>query len=143
MLLVSSRRIEFVRNSARATSEGRDLARSKGGLVVWLLGGSLMMYVSATSADGSQLQTLLREAIRDGDVRSFQVAQVKGGLRVKHKKHPGVIIFEKQHDGSLWAKVSCKDKDQEWKLLEAFVGRLVYHFRDQIGEIILRLNSGR
>jgi hypothetical protein len=102
-----------------------------------------MMYITATSSDGSQLQTLLREAIRDGHVRSFQVAQVQGGLKVKHKKHPGFILFEKQRDGSLSAKVSCKDKSQEWKLLEAFVGRLVYHFRDQIESITLRLTSGR
>jgi hypothetical protein len=102
-----------------------------------------MMYITATSSDGSQLQTLLREAIRDGHVRSFTVSQVKGGLKVKHKKFPGAILFEKQRDGSLSAKVSCKDRGQEWKLLETLVGRLVYHFRDHIENITLRLNSGR
>jgi hypothetical protein len=94
-----------------------------------------MMYITATSSDGSQLQTLLREAIRDGHVRSFTVSQVKGGLKVKHKKFPGAILFEKQ--------LSCKDRGQEWKLLETLVGRLVYHFRDHIENITLRLNSGR
>lgn len=102
-----------------------------------------MMYITATSNNGQQLQTLLREAIRDGHVRSFYVDQVRGGLKVKHKKHPGVITFEKHRDGTLSAKVKCGDKDKEWKLLEAFVGRLVYHFRDDIADITLRLTSGR
>lgn len=53
---------------------------------------------------------------------------LKGGSRIKHKNDIGEIRFNKTV-GLLLATLVCKNRSKEWKLLEAFGGRLAYHFK--------------
>lgn len=99
-----------------------------------------MINIQAVSRDGENLQSLLRTAIKEGHIKSFKVVQVKGGLRIKHKKHQGVICLE-HRNGVFLATLSCKNKDKEWQLLEAFIGRLVYHFKSEMAAINLQLKT--
>lgn len=97
-----------------------------------------MVHVQIIPRDGANLQTLIRQAIADERIRSFSVSQVRGGLRIKHKKHLGEIRFTKSK-GPCIATVICKNSSKEWQVLEAFVGRMAYHFRNEIAAINLQM----
>jgi hypothetical protein len=99
-----------------------------------------MVHVQVVSRDASNLQAAIKKAINDGAIKSFAVTQVKGGLRIKHKKHIGEIRFTKT-PGPLLAHLVCKNRSKEWQLLEAFVGRLTYHFKNQIASISIQLEA--
>jgi hypothetical protein len=99
-----------------------------------------MINIQAVSRNGENLQSLLRTAIRKGHIKSFEVVQVKGGLRIKHKKHLGAICLE-HRNSLLLATLSCKNADKEWQLLEAFIGRLVYHFTSDVAAINIQLKA--
>ncbi len=70
--------------------------------------------------------------LSDGRIRSFATSQVKGGLKITHKKHPGTIKLTPS-DGLLLATIMCKNLSKEFQLLETFVGRLAYHFAKEVG----------
>jgi hypothetical protein len=97
-----------------------------------------MITIQAITRGGQNLQARLRLAIREGHIKSFEVSQVKGGLRIRHKKHLGNVALE-HRNGLTFATLSCKNKEREWQLLEAFVGRLVYHFKADIAAINIQL----
>jgi hypothetical protein len=97
-----------------------------------------MIHIQAVSRDGQNLQSKLKSLIREGSIKSFEVAQVKGGLKIKHKKYQGSVSLE-HRSGLLLATLSCKQKGKEWQLLEAFVGRLSYHCRAEIGSINIQI----
>jgi hypothetical protein len=97
-----------------------------------------MVHLQLISRNGVKLQGLIRKAIKDGAIRSFEVAQVKGGLTIKHKKHIGEIRFVST-SGPLLATLVCKNRTKEWQLLEAFMGRLTYHFKNEIASINVQL----
>jgi hypothetical protein len=98
-----------------------------------------MIHLQVIPRVAEDLKPLIRAAIKDGRIRSFYVDRVKGGLRLKHQKHPGRVQIESSK-GPLLCTVLCKASDQEWQLLDAFVGRLVYHFRADIAGINIQLN---
>lgn len=77
---------------------------------------------------------MLRSAIAEEHIKSFEVARVKGGLRVKHKRYQGRVELV-QIKGILVATLVCRDPADDWQLFQAFVGRLIYHFRDSIAAI--------
>lgn len=99
-----------------------------------------MIHAQLISRNGENLQTLIRSAIADGQIKSFQTAKVVGGLRITHKKHPGAINLSKTK-GIVLATLSCTNPAREWQLLEAFVGRLAYHFPDQVAAINIQFAS--
>jgi hypothetical protein len=99
-----------------------------------------MFHVQVVSRNEENLQTLIREAIADGRIRSLQTDKVKGGLRITHKRFLGAITLQRTR-GPLLATVACKNKSKEWQLLEAFVGRLAYHFREEIAAINIQMDS--
>ncbi len=72
-----------------------------------------------------------RKAIEEKKLQSFQKAKVKGGLKIKHKKMPGWINLERQ-PGMIIAEVKCNAADMEWKILQAFIGRITDHFHDDL-----------
>ncbi len=90
-----------------------------------------MIQLQAIGRDGTRLQPLIRTAIQKGQIKSFQVTQVKGGLRIQLAKYPGRINFS-QKKNVLFATITCRIKGLEWQLLETFIGRLTYHFQDDI-----------
>jgi hypothetical protein len=93
-----------------------------------------MIHLQMVSREGANLQSLVRSAINDGQIKSFAIARVKGGLVIKHKKHIGEISLD-QTSGPLLATLKCKNRTKEWQLLEAFVGRLAYHFKNDISAV--------
>lgn len=96
-----------------------------------------MIHLQIVSRGSENIQSLIRSAINEGHIKSFEIAQVKGGLVIKHKKHLGEIAI-KQTSGPLLATLKCKNRAKEWQLLEAFVGRLAYHFKNQISALNLQ-----
>jgi hypothetical protein len=90
-----------------------------------------MIHMQIIGRDGSRLKPLIRTAIQEGKIKSFQIAQIKGGLKVQHAKHPGSIKFT-QKKNVLFATLVCNNKNREWQILESFIGRLTYHFKDSI-----------
>lgn len=93
-----------------------------------------MIHIQVIARDGTSLRVPIRRAIESGAIRSFEISQIKGGMRIVHKKHPGQIGFSASN-GPLLATLRCNNRQREWQLLEAFVGRLAYHFRSEIAAI--------
>jgi len=92
-----------------------------------------MVHIQIITRDRANIHALLRQAIQDRRIRSFETVRVKGGLKIQHKNPgtPGSISLSRK-PGLLLATLRCNAKNKEWKLLEAFVGRMTYHFRADI-----------
>ncbi len=97
-----------------------------------------MIHLQIVGRGRDNLQSLIRAAIAEGKIMSFETAQVKGGVKITHKKYLGTIRLNRT-PGPLLATVACHNRTREWQLLEAFVGRLAYHFSDQIAAINIQL----
>lgn len=97
-----------------------------------------MVHLQVVGRDGVNLQAVIKKAIASGSIKSFEVPQVKGGFKIRHKKHMGEIRFTRTM-GPLLAQVVCKNRSKEWQILEAFVGRLAYHFKREIAAIKIQL----
>ena len=98
-----------------------------------------MIHLQIVERSDNNLQRLIRSAIRSGKITSFETAKVVGGLKITHKKYLGAINITPAK-GLLLADVTCKNPDKEWQLLEAFVGRLAYHFSDEIAAINMQFD---
>jgi hypothetical protein len=93
-----------------------------------------MICLQISGRNGTKLKALVRAAIENDQIKSFDVARVKGGLKIQHAKYPGSITLL-QNAIILFAEVRCNNQDREWQLLESFVGRLAYHFKDEMAAI--------
>lgn len=100
-----------------------------------------MIHAQLISRNGENLQTLIRSAIADGHIKSFETAKVAGGVRITHKKHPGAINLTKIAKGPLLATITCTNPGREWQLLEALVGRLAYHFPTEVSAVNIQFVS--
>ncbi len=90
-----------------------------------------MVHLQLISRAGEDLRAVIREAIEEGHIKSFEIARIRGGLRIQHKKFQGEIRFEPT-DGPLLVTVRCRDRTKEWQLLSAFLGRVADHFKDEV-----------
>lgn len=97
-----------------------------------------MIHVQVISRSGEKLQSLIRAAIAAGKIKSLEVAGVKGGLRLRHKMFKGELKFS-QTRGPLLVSLATKNRAKEFQLLETLVGRLVYHFKNEISSINIQL----
>ena len=82
----------------------------------------------------------IRTAINGGQIRSFQIDRVRGGLQISHKKYLGIIKFQRT-PGPLVATIQCKNRKREWQIFEAFMGRIADHFTDQIAAVNIQMQS--
>ena len=98
-----------------------------------------MIHLQIIGKENAQIKSLLRSAIQDGKIKSFAITQVKGGLRIQHAKYPGSINFT-QKNNVLLATLKCQNTSREWQLLEALVGRLAYHFRDDMSAVNIQFD---
>ena len=98
-----------------------------------------MIQLQLISRGDVNLEMAIRNAISTGKIKSFETAQVVGGLKITHKKHPGLIRIEKSKRIEL-AMVSCTNPSKEWQLLEAFVGRIAYHFHKEVAAINIQFD---
>jgi hypothetical protein len=97
-----------------------------------------MIQLQIVGKERAKLQPLIRSAIQSGKIKAFSVAKVRGGLKILHAKHPGSIKFA-QKGNVLFATVRCKNREKEWQLLQSLIGRLTYHFRDNLTAINIQL----
>ena len=81
-----------------------------------------------------KLKALLKAKVRDlrGTGTTF-VRQREG--RWRHKKYAGWINWDEAHGGVLVATIKTRREESEWQLLQAFIGYLDRHLRDQIESI--------
>jgi hypothetical protein len=93
-----------------------------------------MIHLQLIARAGDDLHSLIRQAIREERIRSFEIAKVRGGLTLRHRKHQGDIRLEKTK-GPLLATLRCRDRTEEWQILVAFVGRLTYHFKNELAAL--------
>jgi hypothetical protein len=100
-----------------------------------------MIHLQIIERGSNNLQALIRSAIRSGKITSFEIAKVKGGLKITHTApdYPGAITFI-QMVGLLLVDVGCKNAAKEWQLLGAFVGQLACHFVDEIAAINMQFD---
>ncbi len=61
----------------------------------------------------------------------------KGKGHWKHVKYPGWIKFEGSKQGVLIVEINTRKPEQEWQLLQAFIGYLDRHFGDKIESIFI------
>lgn len=93
-----------------------------------------MIQVQVICKEKEKLKSLIRTGIQEGTIKAFQIKKVQGGLQIQHKKFLGSISI-KQIANVLVAILRCKNKTKEWQLLESFIGRLAYHFQENIASI--------
>ena len=93
-----------------------------------------MIQVQVICKEKENLKSLIRTGIQEGTIKAFQIKQVQGGLQIQHKKFLGSISIN-QIENVLVAILKCKNKTKEWQLLESFIGRLAYHFQENIASI--------
>lgn len=89
-----------------------------------------MIQLQIIGRDGAKLKPLIRTSIQDGKIKAFHITAVKGGLKIHHNKYVGSVAIS-QKKNILFATLRCKNKQREWQLLESFIGRLTYHFKDK------------
>jgi hypothetical protein len=99
-----------------------------------------VIHVQLVRRNRDDLQSLIRIAIKDGQIRSFQIDRVQGGFQISHKKYLGIIKFQRT-SGPLLATIQCKNPKKEWQIFEAFVGRIADHFTDEIAAINIQMQS--
>jgi hypothetical protein len=96
-----------------------------------------MYHLQIITREADDVQAAVVAAIREGRTVSFEIEGVRGGLRLRHKKFKGDVRFLKT-PGPFMITVRGAD---EWKLLDAFIGRLVYHFAGSIRGINIQLDA--
>lgn len=96
-----------------------------------------MYHLQIITREADDVQAAVVAAIREGRMVSFEIEGVRGGLRLRHKKFKGDVRFLKT-PGPFMITVRGAD---EWKLLDAFIGRLVYHFAGSIRGINIQLDA--
>jgi hypothetical protein len=96
-----------------------------------------MVHLQLVSRNGENIAMLVRAAIGNGSIKSFEIARVVGGLRIRHKTHLGELHFSKTRAprAPLLVTLVCHNRTKEWQLLQAFVGRLSYHFKTEIASV--------
>ena len=97
-----------------------------------------MIHIQIVSRSGENLQSLIRGAIAAGKIKSLAVSSVKGGVRLHHQKFQGELKLTRT-SGPLLVTLICKNRSREFQLLETFIGRLTYHFKNEIAAINIQL----
>ena len=81
---------------------------------------------------GANLQKTLIDAMRAGELRTFEAT--RRGRRIQHKNvlYPGWMTWS-VHDGMINCEViSPRKPGREWQFFSAFLGRLADRYADQI-----------
>jgi hypothetical protein len=99
-----------------------------------------MVHLQIISRNDADVQGVLRAAIEEGSMKTFEIARIRGGLRLRHKRFRGEVRFARS-DGPLLVTVRSPKSVDEWQLLTALIGRLADRFRDQISSISLHFEA--
>ena len=90
---------------------------------------------------GANLHKALVDAMRSGELRTFEAS--KRGRRIQHKNilYPGWMNWS-VHDGMINCEViSPRKPGREWQLFSAFLGRLADRYADRIIGINIQFPS--
>ena len=91
-----------------------------------------MIRFQIVEAPGANLFKTLVDAMREGELRTFQVK--KRGRKVLHRNvsYPGWMNWS-QTDGLITCEVKSPNKPgREWQFFSAFLGRLADRYADRI-----------
>lgn len=99
-----------------------------------------LQIITRETGDHTDVQAAVLAAIREGRMVSFEIDRVRGGVRLRHRKFRGDVRFLKTA-GPLMITVRSPEPAGEWQLLDAFIGRIVYHFADSIRAINIQLDG--
>lgn len=99
-----------------------------------------LQIITREAGDHADVQAAVLAAIREGRMVSFEIDRIRGGVRLKHRKFKGDVRFLKTA-GPLMITVRSPDPAGEWQLLDAFIGRIVYHFAGSIRGINIQLDG--
>ena len=94
-----------------------------------------MIRLEIVERKGAKLYKRLIEAMRTGDLRTFQVAE--RGKKVTHVRHPGMMRW-KESDGVIAGTLRGAKGESAWRLLGAFLGRLADKYADRVESISIR-----
>jgi hypothetical protein len=92
---------------------------------------------------GANLHRTLIDAMRAGELRTFEAT--RRGRRIQHKNlsYPGWMNWS-VHDGMINCEViSPRKPGREWQFFSAFLGRLADRYTDQIVAINIQFPSAR
>jgi len=91
---------------------------------------------------GANLYKTLVDAMRAGELRTFEAT--RRGRRIQHKNvlYPGWMNWS-VHDGMISCEViSPRKPGREWQFFSAFLGRLADRYADQIASINIQFPAG-
>jgi hypothetical protein len=68
----------------------------------------------------------------------YRSGRIKPGQRKwKHVKYQGLMNLQKTFGGITVACIQAMNRDEEWKILSAFIGMLDRRFRDTVSNITI------
>jgi hypothetical protein len=84
---------------------------------------------------GANLHKTLIDAMRTGELRTFEAT--RRGRRIQHKNlsYPGWMNWSVADDMINCEVISPRKPGREWQFFSAFLGRLADRYADQIGAI--------
>lgn len=84
----------------------------------------------------TNLARSFRDHMRNGTIRSFEPVRKRGAMTIRHKspETPGFVEFVRG-SGDATVKLKCRVPDKEWRLLQAFIGSVMRHYRDGLRSI--------
>ncbi len=94
-----------------------------------------MIRLEIVERKGAKLYKRLIDAMRSGDLRTFQVAD--RGRKVTHVRHPGLMRW-KESNGVFTGSLRGAKGESGWRLLGAFLGRLADKYADRVERIEIR-----
>jgi len=105
-----------------------------------------MIIVTVTPREEPNLFGLLQKkelALRREDKGTLHRAgkRKSGGEKWTHARYNGSIRFQKCLGGVVVAQILSKSENDEWQLLQSFIGFLYRHFRTVISNISLSYNG--
>jgi hypothetical protein len=98
--------------------------------------GVIMIVLRLQFGGKTNFAKSFRDLMRDGKIRSFEPVRKRGPMTIRHKsaETPGVVEFAGA-GGDVMVKLKCRPAEKEWRLLQAFIGSVMRHYRDGLRAI--------
>jgi len=99
-----------------------------------------MVRMQIVERDGARLFETLKDAMRSGDLRTFELK--KHGRKITHKSadYHGWINWDSQM-GVITCEILSPKMGDEWKLLSSFVGRLANRFSGLVQSVNIQFEE--
>jgi hypothetical protein len=97
-----------------------------------------MIRVQIVERPGSDLFSLLKTELRDGDLRTFSLE--KRGWKVVHDRYPGWMNWSCGQGAISCEILSPQKPESEWQFLSALVGRLAHKYDAYVESINIQLS---